>query len=232
VSLLELGGALACFLGAGLAAAAAIGTIPDSGALVYLALLMAAAGGHVAASDPTTQLRAERVAAGRTAWALAEPAFLLGLGAAFFRWRAPDLEAVRGAQEILGLGLSVGPPLAAAGLVVAAVAVVVSGAARAVPPQEAARGSGRRAGGAVLIGLSRWAAAGATALVIAGLVAGRDLLPLTPEDALPAAGAAAAVAVALGIADGLLGLFPRGRRLAGPAAAVLAVAAAVLMVLA
>jgi hypothetical protein len=230
-SLLELGGALACFLGAGLAGAAAVGTAPGSGALVYLALLTAAAGGHVAASDATTQLRAERVASGRLAWALAEPAFLLGLGVALLRWRGPDLEAARGAQEVLGLGLSVGPPLAAAGLALAGGALVVAGAARAVPPEEAARGGGRRAGGAVLIGLCRWAAAGATALVIAGLVAGRDLVPLTSEDALLGAAAAAAVALALGIADGLLGLFPRSRRLAGPVAAGLAVAGAVLVVL-
>jgi hypothetical protein len=229
-SLLEAGGALACFLAAGLAGSAVLGSAPGSGALVYLSLLGAAAGAHVAASDPTTDLRSERVGRARVAWALAEPAFVVALGAALLRWRAGDLDAVRGAQEVLGPGLAVGPPIAAVGLWLAAFAFVVAGAVRLVPRSEAVRAGGRRAGSALLIGLCRWAVTGATAMVAAVLVAGGDVATLRPEAILPLAGAAVSAAVVLGAADGLLARFPRRRALVGLAALVISTAAAVLVV--
>ena len=228
---LELGGALACFLGAGLAAGAAFGWAPSSGALVYLALLAAAAGGHVVAADASTDLRAERMARIRLVWALAEPAFLLALGVALFRWGAGDLEAVHGAQRVLGAGIAVGPPLAAAGLIAAASVLLVAGALRLVPAEEAVRGRGRRAGGALLIGLCRWATAGATAVVAATLVMGREPDLDDAAAMLGPAGAAAVAAVVIGAADGLLSRLPRARPWVGPLGAVAAVAAAFLVVL-
>ena len=228
-TLLEAGGALACFLTAGLAGAAVFGSAPASGALVYLSLLGAAAGAHIAASDPTTDLRAERVGRARVAWALAEPAFVVALGAALLRWRAGDLDAVRGAQDVLGPGLVVGPPIAAVGLGLATLAFVVAGAVRLVPRSEAVRAGGRRPGSALLIGLCRWAVAGATAMVAAVLVAGGDMATLGPESVLPLAAAAVGAAVILGTADGLLASFPRGRAVVGMAAFVVAAAAAVLV---
>jgi hypothetical protein len=228
-TLLEAGGALACFLSAGLAGGAALGSIPGSGALVYLCLLGAAAGAHVAAADPTTELRAERVARARIVWAVAEPAFVVGLGAALLRWRADDLAAVRGAQEVLGPGLMVGPPVVAGGLVLAAVAFLVAGAVRLVPRTEAVRAGGRRAGSALLIGLCRWAVAGITAMVAAVLVAGGDALSLDLEAALSLAAAALATAAVVGIVDGLLTLYPRWRAPVGALTLVIAAAAGILV---
>ena len=229
-SVLEVGGAFASLLGAGLATAAALGAVPSSGPLVYLALLAAAAGAHAAAGDPTTDLRADRVAAARRSWLLAEPAFVVSLGAALFRWRAADLEAVRGSQDVLGPGLAVGPPLAAAALILAAVAFLAAGALRLVPSTESVRSGGRRAGGAVLIGLCRWSMAGATAVAAGILVAGGDLVPVRAEAVSRAAVGAAAAAVVVGLADGLLTRFPRIRRPVATAAVVLAAGAAALAV--
>jgi hypothetical protein len=237
VTVLEAGGALACFLAAGLAAAAALGAVPGSGVLLYLALLTAAAGGHVAASDASTQLREESVARARLAWAAAEPGFLLALGAALLRWRAGDLDAVRGAQEVLGSGPIVGPPLAAVGLMAGVALLLVTGGLRLVPPAEAVRGRGRRAGGAFLIALCRWSLAGATALVAAVLSVGGALLTadgaLAPVEELTLPGLAAlGGAVLIGLMDGLAATLPRRRVLLGLGAAVLAAAAAAVVVLA
>jgi hypothetical protein len=237
VTVLEAGGALACFLASGLAAAAALGGIPGSGVLLYLALLTAAAGGHVAASDASTQLREESVARARLAWAAAEPGFLLALGAALLRWRAGDLEAVRGAQEVLGHGPAVGPPLAAVGLMAGVALLLVTGGLRLVPPAEAVRGRGRRAGGAFLIALCRWSLAGATALVAAVLSVGGTVLTgdgaLAPvEDLILPGLAALGGAVLIGLMDGLAATLPRRRFLLGLGAAVLAAAAATVVVLA
>jgi hypothetical protein len=237
VTVLEAGGALACFLASALAAAAALGEVPGSGVLLYLALLTAAAGGHVAASDASTRLREESVARARLAWAAAEPGFLLALGAAFLRWRAGDLEAVRGAQEVFGYGPTVGPPLAAVGLMTGVALLLVTGGLRLVPPAEAVRGRGRRAGGAFLIALCRWSLAGTTALVAAVLSVGGALQTadgaLSPvEDLTLPALLALGGAIVIGLMDGLAATLPRRRVLLGLGAAVLAAAAVVAVVLA
>jgi hypothetical protein len=237
VTVLEAGGALACFLAAGLAAAAALGEVPGSGVLLYLALLTAAAGGHLAASDPSTLLREDVVGRARVAWATAETGFLLALGAGFLRWGAGDLEAIRGAQEVLGYGPVVGPPLAAVGLMTAVALLLVAGALRMVPPSEAVRGRGRRAGGAFLIALCRWSLAGATALVGAVLSMGGVLRTAegafaSVEDlALPGL-AALGGAVVIGVVDGLAAIVPGRRILLGLGAAILAAAAVAVVVLA
>lgn len=230
-TMLETGGAVASLFGSALAADAALGAVPGSMALVYLALLAGAAGGHVAAVDASTVLRERVLGRARSVWAIAEPAFVLGLVASLARWRAGDLDAVRGAQEVLGAGPSVGPPLAAAGLAGAVAVLVVAGALRMVPPTEAVRGRGRRAGGALLIAVSRWSLAGATSLVAAVLLVGGALL--TPDgaapvggQALPFAAVALGVAVLVGLVDGLATLFARRRNLVAFAAVVLAAAAA------
>lgn len=227
---MEMGGALGCFLAAGIAGGAALGASGGSAPLLYLALLAAAAGGHVAAADPTTELRAGRMGRARLAWALAEPAFLVALGTVFLRWRADDLVAVRGAQEVLGTGITVGPPAAAAGVWLAAVAFLVAGAVRLVPASESVRGGGRRAGAAVVLGLCRWAVAGVTAMVAGVLAVGGDLASLDRATA-PFVAAAMGAAVVVGAVDGLLSGFPRTRTFAGPVALALGAVAVALVAL-
>jgi hypothetical protein len=233
-TVLELGGAMACLLATGLAGGAALGEVPGSGIFLYLALLTAAAGGHVAASDASTQLRQDVVDRYRLAWAAAEPGFLLALGAAFLRWRADDLDAIRGAQEVLGFGPTVGPPLAAVGLTAGAALLLVAGALRLVPATEAARGRGRRAGGAFLIALCRWSLAGTTAMVAAVLSVGGILRTegvLTPIEDLAVPGLVAlGGAVVIGLADGVAAIFGRHRVLIGLAASALAAGALTLAV--
>lgn len=230
-TMLEAGGAVASLFGSALAADAALGAAPGSMALVYLALLAGAAGGHVAGVDASTVLREQVVGRARAAWAVAEPAFVLGLVASLARWRAGDLDAVRGAQEVLGAGPSVGPPLAAAGLAGAVAVLVVAGALRIVPPSEVVRGRGRRAGGALLIAMSRWSLAGATSLAAAVLLVGGALL--TPDgstiasgQALPFIAVALGAAVLVGVVDGLATVFARRRGLVTVATTFLAAAAA------
>jgi hypothetical protein len=227
---MELGGALGCFLAVGIAGGAALGVSGGSAALVYLSLLAAAGGGHVAAADTTTELRAGRMARARLAWVLAEPAFLVALGTVFLRWRADDLDAVRGAQDVLGPGITVGPPPVAVGVWLAAAALLVAGAIRLVPASESVRGSGRRAGSALVVSLCRLAVAGVTALVAAVLAVGGDPAALDGSTGLAAA-AGAASAVVLGAVDGALGGFPRARRFVGPAALVVAAVGMVLVML-
>jgi hypothetical protein len=234
---LELGGALASFLGTGIAAGAALGEIPGSAVLLYLSLLVAAAGGHIAALDASTPLREELVARGRSAWVLAEPGFVVALGGALARWRAADLDAARGAQDVLGHGPTVGPAIAAVGLVVAVAMLLVTGALRMVPPSEGIRSTGRRAGGALLITLCRWSLAGATALVGAVLLVGGELRAATgalaaPEDLLLPGLAALGAALLIGIAEGVVSGLRRARAWVAIAALVVGAGAAVAVVVA
>lgn len=165
-SLFEISGLLAALLGSGLAAAAAALGAPGSAVLLYLALALGAVGAATSAWDD------ERIRAGERLRAVAaEPAFLVALGAGFLRWRAEDVRQVLGAQEVLGSGFEVGPALASAGLGLAAAALILAGAHR-LPP---ALRDGVPAGTVVAATLSRWALAGATALVAAALLAGVDL---------------------------------------------------------
>jgi hypothetical protein len=201
VALVEAAGVAGSLVGAGIASAAAIGAVPGSLPLVYMGLLAAALGGHVAASA-TEDDAVEANRAGLRA-AMVEPAFVAALGAAFLRWGAVNLEGARGAQEVLGPGLAVGPPLALAGLAVSATVVAVGGAARAAPAP-----SGGPAGASLVTALARWATAGCTALVVASLVGGPG--PGGGRDTLILAAAAAGTSIVIGVAGGLAGRV-RGR---------------------
>lgn len=223
-------GAAAALFGAGLAAAGAVGLGPGSAILVYVGLALAAVGGHAAASHPGTRAGEESARGARLATALAEPAFVVALGAAFFRWRADEVGMVLGAQGVLGTGFTVGPGLAAAGLLTAAVAVVAAGAFRLAPDLRPPDGGGP----ALLLALCRWSLAGATALVAASLVAGQDLTAASFDlDLLVWLGTSLGAAVALGAArsgwGALAGRLPTGTLASLPS--VPAAAAAVLVAL-
>jgi hypothetical protein len=226
-SALELVGTATALTGAGLAAAAAMGSLPGSLALVYPALVLAVVGGHVATSlapgAPDAAVRARRDAL------LAEPAFVLALGAGLLRWGAFDLDAIRGAQQVLGPGIAVGPPVVAAGLIVAVVAALVAGGSR-LPPLREGRGTLRRpAGSAVAAALCRWAAAGATAMVVAVLVAGGSSLApgaVEPVAVVWWAVAAVGAALVLGAVRAALALLPARVSRVGVAVGVVALAAA------
>ncbi|HJV05647.1 MAG TPA: hypothetical protein VJ868_10340, partial [Actinomycetota bacterium] len=131
-TVLEALGAGGSMLGAGIAAAAAVGAAPGTLALVYLGLLAAAGGGHLIAAGGSEE-EGDLAAAARLRAALVEPAFVVALGVSFLRWGAVDLEAVRGAQEVLGAGVTLGPGLALAGLILGAVVVAAAGALRTAP---------------------------------------------------------------------------------------------------
>lgn len=226
-SVVEAGGAAAALLGAGIAAGAAVGATLGSAPLVYLSLVVAAVGGQVAASQPATRAADGRLASGRRVAALAEAAFVLALGAAFLRWQVADLGAVRGAHAVLGFGAGVGPATAAAGLGLAAVALVVSGVLRLPPDEAARRAPGRSGGSAVLVTASRWAAAGATASVVATLLASGGLGSGDVGRGLPLyAAAAMGTAAVLGVVDGLLSLARTAVVRAVVAGAAIAAAAA------
>lgn len=233
--MVEVGGAIAALSGAGLVTAAAVGAAPGSAALVYLSFLVAAAGGHVAASDPGSRAGDVRVAAGRGGVVLGEVAFVVALGTAFLRWRAAGLEAVVGAQAVLGTGLSVGPPLAAAGLAVTAVALVAAGALRLPPTGETRRGAGRPTGSAVLVTVCRWSLAGATAMVAAALVAGHPIDRAADLAAvLTFVGVALGSAVVAGALSAAVALLPEApwRRWSGVVPLALAVTGAAMVGLA
>jgi hypothetical protein len=206
VAVLETVGGAGSLLGAGIAGAAAIGAVPGTLPLVYLGLLAAALGGHVAASASVTGEGSGEATGARLRAVMVEPAFVVALGAAFLRWGAVDLEGARGAQEVLGPGLTLGPPLALAGLAISAVVIAVGGAVRAAPAS-----SGRPSGASLVIALARWAAGGATALVVASLVGGPG--PGDAEDAPVLAAAALGAAIVAGVAGGMAGR-ARGRALA------------------
>jgi hypothetical protein len=157
-------------LGGTLAAAASIGAAPGSAPLLYLSLAGAAVGGHAVASFSDIAAVEDRAARARLQFALAEPAFLLALSAGFVRWRAADLQVVRGAHDVLGSGLEVGPPMAAAGLLLAALVIVAAGALRLAPERGTEPGAG--GGGALILTLCRWSLAGATALAAGAFLVG------------------------------------------------------------
>jgi hypothetical protein len=202
VAPVEAAGVAGSLVGAGIASAAAIGAVPGSLPLVYLGLLAAALGGHVAASATATVVDTGD-AGSRLRAGLVEPAFVVALGAAFLRWGAVDLEGARGAQEVLGPGLVVGPPLALAGLAISAAVVAVGGAARAEPAPS--RGP---AGGSLVTALAWWATTGCTALVVASLVGGPG--PGDARDTVVLAAAAVGTSIVVGVAGGLVGR-ARGR---------------------
>lgn len=228
--LLEAAGALGALLGAGLVAAASLGAGPDSVVVLYLALAMAAAGAHLVASVPLTKIGAARTSAARREAALAEIAVVLALGAAFLRWSADGLGAVRGAQEVLGTGFQVGPPPAAAGLMLAAAVLVGAGALR-LPPAKKRRERGWPAGSALLLRASRWCVSGAMVLLVASLVAGVDVAGASGPVLAVWAGTAVAAAALLGAARaGLDRVGGRRVPVVIPGALVMAAAGAVLLV--
>jgi hypothetical protein len=225
VSVGEAFGAGLGLLGGTLAAAAAVGAAPGSAPFVYLALALGAVGGHAAASLSDigpAELRAKRA---RFQFMMMEPAFALALAVGFIRWRAVDLEAVRGAHDILGSGIEVGPPLASAGLILAAVVGVAAGALRLAPERADEAGTG--GGSSLLVTLCRWSLCGATVLVAAAFLAGgeRTLGAAWPPDPaiLPVLLTAVGGALFLGGVRAALDALPWSIRvLAGWAAALLA----------
>jgi hypothetical protein len=230
---LELVGIAAALTGAGLAAAAAMGFLAGSVSVVYPALVLAAVGGHVTASLAPGSPGREAAVGSRIDALVAEPAFVVALGGALLRWGAFDLEAVRGAQQVLGPGIAVGPPVVTGGLIVAVVVVLVAGAFRLPAPSEG-RGRSRPAGSAVAVALCRWAAAGATAMVAGVLLAGGSSLAPGALDPVALArwvGAAVGAALVLGAAPPALSLLSRRvpRVAISVGVVVLAVAAATLV---
>jgi hypothetical protein len=235
-STLELGGTIAALFGASLAAASALDLIPGDLALVYVALALAAAGSRILAATPPTGAGEPRAGMSRMTAALSEPAFALALGVLFLRYGTFDLGSARGTQTVLGPGIALGSAGVVAGFLIAAAVAAATGGLRLSPPPERGRrvGAPRAPGGgaALLVRLSRWALAGATSMVLAVLLAGRELEPLTSSAALIQAGAAAAVAVFLGAAEALLRTVPdRWRYLPAAIALALAGAGAALVVL-
>ena len=221
----EAVGAAVALTGAGFAAGAALGVIPGTLALAYPALAVSAIGAHLG-----TPIRrgSERPAAGaRLQAALAEPAFALAVAAMALRWRAIDLEAVRGTQTVLGPGLGLGPALVAVGLILGAVVALSTGSLR-VPPEPPA--VARRAGSSLLAALARWAGAGATSMLVAVMVAGHRLDP--SAGVVGFAAAAVIAAILLGAGGGAVRMLSarRARMVAG--VALVAGAAAVALAVA
>lgn len=200
-AVIELVGAGGALLGAGTAASAALGFSSGSAGLVYLSLLLSAAGGHIAASVPATYRGEERTMRARVSAALVEPAFILAIVAIFSRWKAPDLEAVRGAQIVLGSGITIGPALSIIALLLATLVLLAAGSARVVPASEGMRGRSRGAGAALLVTAARWGAIGATALVATVSLAGSAIPPPSAIDGrfLAWAGMLIAVTVLMGM---------------------------------
>jgi hypothetical protein len=235
ISILEGAAAGAGLLGSTLAASAAVGAAPGSAPLLYLALLLGAVGGHAAASFSDFDRDEALAAHARREFALVEPAFLLALATAFVRWRAGDLDAVRGAQDVLGSGLEVGPPLAAGGLLLAASLIVAAGALR-LPPTRGIE-PGAAGGPSLIVTLCRWALTGAMVLTAAGFVAaGTEAThggwPFEAGLRPVAAGAFAGVVLLAVVRAGLSRLPAALRPMAAWAAAILAAIAMELVLLA
>jgi hypothetical protein len=234
VAVVEAVGAGLGMLGGTLAAAGAVGAAPGNAPFLYLALALAAMGGHAAASLSDIRSAEYRASRARLRSVLVEPAFVLGLAAGFIRWQATDLQAVRGAHHVLGSGLEVGPPLATAGLIMAVLVVVAAGALRLPPERGNEAGTG--GGPSVLVALCRWSLSGATVLVAGAFLAGGEPAlgggwPLD-RTLLPVVLAAAAGALLLGGIRAALDSLPRSvRPLAGWAAAVLGAIALELVIL-
>jgi hypothetical protein len=229
-TVVQASGATAALFGAGMAAAGALGIGPDDLPLLYLALVVASAGGMVLilarTVEPWTRARP---------WSavLAEGAFAAGLGAMFVRYGTLELEAVRGTQQVLGTGISLSPGLAAAGLVAAALGFSIAVASMLAPVPSFDRRRGARpgsAGSALLTRLCRWSFSGAGALVAGVLLAGGALEPFSPEGALSLGLGALAVAVVIGAAEALHARLTGAWRLAVPGAALLLGAAGATMV--
>jgi hypothetical protein len=233
ISVVEAFSAGLGLLGGTLAAAAAVGAAPGSAAFVYLALALGALGGHAASSLSDigpAELRAKRA---RFQFVMVEPAFALALAVGFIRWRAVDLEAVRGAHDVLGSGTVVGPPLASIGLILAALVVVFCGALRLAPERAAEPGTG--GGSSLLVTMCRWSLSGATVLVAAAFLAGGEntLTAAWPLDTALLPGVLTAVGGAL-LFGGVRAAFdalPWGMRLLAGWAAVLLAAVALELVL-
>jgi hypothetical protein len=234
VSVVEAMWAGLALLGGTLAAAATVGAAPGNAPLLYLSLAAAAVSGHAAASVSDLGAVQHRWSRSRLQFAVAEPAFVLALSAAFVRWRAADLHAVRGAHDVLGSGLEVGPPAAAAGLLLAALIMVGAGSLRLAPARGEEAGAG--GGGSLLVTLCRWSLAGATVLAAGAFIVGgsqatlagglgRALLPLLLA-------ATVAAAILGGLRAAVETLPPAIRPLAGWAAALLAAVALQLVFLA
>jgi hypothetical protein len=225
----EAMGAAAAALGGGLAAGGAIGLVPGSAAMVYLALTLGAAGLHLA--EPVRVPAGEAAASARRRDALlAEPAFVVALGALLIRWRAFDLDAIRASQTVLGPGISVGPTIAAVAVGGAAVAALAAAALRLGLGDGPVRreGQSRGAGGWLLRTVARWSVAGATAMVVAALVAGHRL-DVSPS-VLPFVGAAVAASGVLGLAAAALRRAPTRWRLAVAGTALVVAGGAVAVV--
>jgi hypothetical protein len=226
----EAAGAAAALAGAGFAAGAALGVLPGSMALAYPALALAAIGAHLVV--PIRRGGEGPAARARLHAALAEPAFAVGLAAMALRWRTLDLEAVRGTQTVLGPGIALGPVLAAVGLALGAVIVLVMGAIRVPPEPPTLRrgGQARRAGASLLAALARWAATGATSVVVAAFVAGHRLDPAPGVIPFAVVGAVAAALLGGGGGAAARMLAPRGVPILVVTALVLAAAAVALVV--
>lgn len=225
----EAAGSAAALTGAGFAAGAALGVVPGSMALAYPALALAALGAHLA--TPIRRGGEGPAARDRLHAALAEPAFAVALAAMALRWRALDLEAVRGTQTVLGPGVALGPVLAAVGLLLGAAIVMAMGAIRVPPEPDATRRSGqvRRAGASLLAALARWATVGATSVVVAVLVAGHRLD--ASLGVLPFVLAAVVAAMLMGAAGATVRMLaPRRARILAVVALVLAALAVALVV--
>ncbi len=215
-------GALSALLGAGVAGACVLGALPGGLPTVALSLMLTGAGARLALSDPTTRARAERAAGDRLHAVAFEALLGVALVAAFARWRAPDLEAIRGAQAVLGPGIAVGPALRAAAFGLASLAALVAGGARVPNAAAAAPGRGLSPEGALLASLARWSGLGAAALVGAALLGGPAVGSAgewsSPVLALPIwTGAVIASAALAGLASWALGARPAriGPRLVG-----------------
>ena len=233
-TLLELLGAGAALSGCGLVAASAVGAAPGSLPLLYLSLGLGVAGAHLVAIEASTRPAGGR-ARGRLLQSLSvEAALAAALAVGFLRWQAGDLSEVWGVRAVLGTAFEVGPVPAAIGEGLAILALLAAAAFRIPVEPEVRRGRlGRPGGGGVLLRVSRWALAGATAVLAPALVAGLDLTrsPVDLDLALWV-GAALAAALVLGAVGGWSARLPDRLRmtLLAPAVTLLAAAGVVLVV--
>lgn len=233
-TLLESLGAGVALFGTGLVGAAALGAGPGGLPLLYLAMGLGVAGAHLVAVEASTRPAADR-ARGRLLEALAvEPVAAVALGAAFLRWRAEDLDQLWGVGDVLGNALQVGPIPATVGVILALLALTGAAVLRVPAEPEPRRGrTGRPGGGGVLLRISRWAVAGATAALVPALLVGLDVTRARLDlDLLIWVGTAAVASAVLGGMWGGASLLPGWMRLAVllPVLVLLAAAGVVLVV--
>jgi hypothetical protein len=222
-------GAVAALAGSGLTAGAALGLLPGTAPLPYLALALGVAGLRLA--EPVLG-PVQRVGDGRGAplFAAVEAAFALSIGALFLRWGAFDVEAVRATQTVLGPGVAVGPAAGAGAVIAGAAAALTASALRIGPPVPPVIRRGRqvrRAGPRILVTLGRWAVAGASALLVATLVAGHRLD--LSVDTVPFFGAVVVAATAVGAGSAVLSRLPVAVRTVVAAGAVVVGVGAVVL---